>query len=266
MTTVGDILKYIETLAPRELKMDWDNVGLLCGSKATPVTKVLVALDPFEGVCREAAQWGAQLIVTHHPVIFQAPKAITDETSVGRSILQLCAHGISAINAHTNLDCAPGGVNDVLAKKLALVNVQVVDPEGTDENGNEWGLLRMGEVPEQPLGAFLNRVKMLLGCEGLRYVDGGKPVRKVAVGGGSCAGEMLDALRAGCDTFVTADVKYNQFWDARDLGINLIDAGHFATENPVVSVLAEKIAGAFPEIEVKISETHADCMKLFICQ
>ena len=263
MTTVGDILKYIETLAPRSMKMDWDNVGLLCGSKATPVTKVLVALDPFEGVCREAAQWGAQLIVTHHPVIFQAPKAITDETSVGRSILQLCAHGISAINAHTNLDCAPGGVNDVLAKKLALVNVQVVDPEGTDENGNEWGLLRMGEVPEQPLGAFLNRVKTLLGCEGLRYVDGGKPVRKVAVGGGSCAGEMLDALRAGCDTFVTADVKYNQFWDARDLGINLIDAGHFATENPVVSVLAEKIAGAFPEIEVKISETHADCMKYY---
>ena len=263
MTTVGDILKYIETLAPRSMKMDWDNVGLLCGSKATPVTKVLVALDPFEAVCREAAQWGAQLIVTHHPVIFQAPKAITDETSVGRSILQLCAHGISAINAHTNLDCAPGGVNDVLAKKLALVNVQVVDPEGTDENGNEWGLLRMGEVPEQPLDAFLNRVKTLLGCEGLRYVDGGKPVRKVAVGGGSCAGEMLDALRAGCDTFVTADVKYNQFWDARDLGINLIDAGHFATENPVVSVLAEKIAGAFPEIEVKISETHADCMKYY---
>ena len=263
MATVKDILSFLETLAPASLKMDWDNVGLLCGSRNTEVTKILVALDPFEGVCKEAADIGAQLIVTHHPLIFRAPNTITDETSVGRSILQLCAHGISAINAHTNLDCAPGGVNDVLAKKLALVNVQVVDPEGTDENGNEWGLLRMGEVPEQPLGAFLNRVKTLLGCEGLRYVDGGKPVRKVAVGGGSCAGEMLDALRAGCDTFVTADVKYNQFWDARDLGINLIDAGHFATENPVVSVLAEKIAGAFPEIEVKISETHADCMKYY---
>ena len=150
-----------------------------------------------------------------------------------------------------------------MAKKLALVKVQVIDPSGTDENGNEWGLLRMGEVPEQPLDAFLNRVKTLLGCNGLRYVDGGKPVRKVAVGGGSCAGEMLDALRAGCDTFVTADVKYNQFWDAKDLGLNLIDAGHFPTENPVVSVLAEKIAGAFPEIEVKISETHADCMKYY---
>ena len=263
MTTVSDILKFIESIAPPYMKESWDNVGLLCGSGQTEVTKILVALDPFEHVCLEAAEVGAQLIVTHHPLIFHAPKAVTDETSIGRSIMFLCRHSISAINAHTNLDCAPGGVNDVLAKKLALVNVQVVDPDGTDENGNEWGLLRMGEVPEQPLDAFLNRVKTLLGCEGLRYVDGGKPVRKVAVGGGSCAGEMLDALRAGCDTFVTADVKYNQFWDARDLGINLIDAGHFATENPVVSVLAEKIAGAFPEIEVKISETHADCMKYY---
>ena len=263
MTTVNDILEFMETVAPMALKMPWDNAGLLCGSRTTPVTKILIALDPFEHVCDEAADWGAELIVTHHPLIFDPQRSVVDDNSVGRCILKLCRNGISAINAHTNLDCAPGGVNDVLAKKLALVNVQVVDPEGTDENGNEWGLLRMGEVPEQPLDAFLNRVKTLLGCEGLRYVDGGKPVRKVAVGGGSCAGEMLDALRAGCDTFVTADVKYNQFWDARDLGINLIDAGHFATENPVVSVLAEKIAGAFPEIEVKISETHADCMKYY---
>ena len=85
----------------------------------------------------------------------------------------------------------------------------------------------------------------------------------VAVGGGSCADEMMAALRAGCDTFVTADVKYNQFWDAYDLGLNLIDAGHFYTENPVVGMLAEKIAAAFPEIEVKISETHGDCMKYY---
>ena len=263
MTTVADILKFVETLAPRSMKMDWDNVGLLCGSRTTPVTKILVALDPFEHVCQEAADWGAELIVTHHPLIFQAMKAITDDTSIGRGILTLCRNNISAINAHTNLDCAPGGVNDVLAKKLAMVNIQVIDPSGVDESGNEWGLLRCGEVPGQPLDAFLNRVKTLLHCEGLRYVDGGKPVRKVAVGGGSCAGGMLDALAAGCDTFVTADIKYNQFWDAHDLGLNLIDAGHFHTENPVVVVLAEKIAAAFPEVEVKISENHKDCMKFY---
>lgn len=257
MTTVADILNFVETLAPRSMKMDWDNVGLLCGSKSTEVTKILVALDPFEGVCREAAEVGAELIVTHHPLIFQAPNAITDETSIGRSIMLLCRNGISAINAHTNLDQAPGGVNDVLAARLGLHNTAIINP--TDG----FGLLRCGEVDEQPLDAFLATVKASLHCDGLRYVDGGKPVHKVAVGGGSCAGGMLEAKDAGCDTFVTADIKYNQFWDAKELGLNLIDAGHFHTENPVVAVLAEKLQAAFPEIEVKISETHWDCTKYY---
>ena len=263
MTTVADILKFVESLAPSYMKESWDNVGLLCGSKNTPVTKALVALDPFEGVCREAASWGAQLILTHHPLIFQPPRAITDETSVGRAILSLCAAGISAINAHTNLDCTPGGVNDVLAATLGLSDVQVIAPAGTNEEGQPYGLLRCGSVDTQAMEDFLPKVKAALGCAGMRYVSAGKPVSKVAVGGGSCAGAMLDALNAGCDTFVTADVRYNQFWDAQDLGLNLIDAGHFQTENPVVPVLAAKLAEAFPQIQVKISETHADCMKFY---
>ena len=263
MATVQDILNFVQTLAPRNMKMDWGNVGLLCGSKSTQVTRVLVALDPFEHVCREAADMGAQLIVTHHPLIFQALKAVTDETSIGRGIMLLCRHGISAVNAHTNLDCAPGGVNDVLARALGLSDIAVINPSGTDAAGNEWGLLRSGTTEECALSVFLAHVKNALGCQGLRYADGGKTVRKVAVGGGSCAGGMLEALDAGCDTFVTADVKYNQFWDAKDLGLNLIDAGHFHTENPVVAVLAGKIAAQFPEVEVKISKTHADCMKFF---
>lgn len=263
MTTVADILKFVESLAPRALKMDWDNVGLLCGSRTAPVTKVLVALDPFEHICAEAAQWGAEVIVTHHPIIFRPVPNVTDETSVGRGLMMLIRNGISAINAHTNLDQAPGGVNDELAKKLGLENVAVLNPAGTTENGESWGLLRAGMVDEQPLDAFLNRVKTSLGCAGLRYVNGGKPVHRVCVGGGSCADGMIDALAAGCDTFVTADVKYNQFWDARDLGLNLIDAGHFYTENPVVSVLAEKIAAAFPGVEVRISESHRDCMEFY---
>ena len=263
MTTVGDILSYLETLAPRSMKMDWDNVGLLCGGKSRPVTKVLVALDPFEGVCEEAAQWGAELILTHHPLIFSPLKSVTDETSIGRAVQLLCANSISAINAHTNLDCAPGGVNDCLARTLGLSDVQVIAPSGVDELGRPWGLLRQGTVEAQPLSDFLPHVKEALHCDGLRYVNGGKPVHRVAVGGGACASELLDAVNAGCDTFVTADVKYNQFWDAKDLGLNLIDAGHFPTENPITALLAEKIAAQFPEVTVKISETHRDCMKFF---
>ena len=263
MNTVGDILTFLNTLAPPYMKMEWDNVGLLCGSRNSPVTKILVALDPFEPVCQEAADWGAELLVTHHGLIFRPVNAVTDDTPTGRCIQLLCKNGISAINAHTNLDCAPEGVNFRLAELLGLSDIQVIDPMGTDERGRDWGLLRCGQVAQQPLKAFLSTVKERLGCEGLRYVDGGRPVCKVAVGGGSCGSELMDAVRAGCDTFVTADVKYNQFFDARDLGINLIDAGHFHTENPVVTLLAEKIAAAFPEIQVMISEKHSDCMKFY---
>ena len=134
---------------------------------------------------------------------------------------------------------------------------------GEEESGRPWGLLRRGTVQEQSLETFLGHVKQALGCPGLRFADAGKPVRNVAVGGGSCCDEMLEAVEAGCDTFVTADAKYNDFWDARDLGLNLIDAGHFYTENPVTAYLAARIAAQFPEITVKISETHHDCMKFY---
>lgn len=263
MTTAKDVLQYIESLAPGYMKENWDNVGLLCGSPSQPVHKILVALDPFPHVCKEAAETGADLLITHHPLIFRGVMSITDETAVGKAILTLASHGISAINAHTNLDCAPGGVNDVLAQTLGLAYTEVIQPGDTDEDGRPWGLLRKGVVAPAPLEQFLANVKAALGCPGLRYVNSGKPVHKVAVGGGACAGELRAAVNAGCDTFVTADVKYNQFWDAKELGLNLIDAGHFYTENPVCAVLAATLEAQFPEIQVQLSQTHADCMNFF---
>jgi len=256
MTTVQNILDYLESLAPTTLKMDWDNVGLLCGSRSKEVRKILVALDPFPHVCEEAVQWGADLLLTHHPLIFQPVNAITDESVTGKALLTLIANGIAAVNAHTNLDCADGGVNDTLAQKLGLQNIQKVP-------GDPDGLLRMGDVDMQKLEGFLSCVKDRLGCEGLRYVAGSKAVQKVAVGGGSCGSEWETVLQAGCDTFVTADIKYNQFCDAMAMGLNLIDAGHFPTENPVIPVLAAKLQKKFPDVEVKISETHGDYIKYY---
>lgn len=260
MTTVFDILHFMETLAPTYMKMDWDRVGLNCGHINAPVTKTLLALDPFEEVCQEAKDFGAELLVTHHALIW-TPDFVTDQDSTGRRTLFLIENGIAHINAHTNLDCAPGGVNDCLAEILGLSDIQVMNPAGTDENGLPYGLLRQGTVNAQPLEDFLAHAKAALGCEGLRYVSSGKPVHKVAVGGGACAGALEEVVKAGCDTFVTADAKYNQFRDAFDLGLNLIDAGHFHTEAPVIAVLAEKISGAFPDIQVKISEKHGDVTK-----
>lgn len=263
MTTAQDILNFLEVLAPGYMKMDWDNIGLLCGSKRKEIRSILVALDPFEGVCQEAVEMGVDMIITHHPLIFQPPKAVTDESELGRSIAILLRNDICAVNAHTNLDCAPGGVNDILASKLGLQNIQVLSPAGLTESGAPWGLLRCGNTETQTLAQFLCFVKNRLGCEGLRYVDGGKSVSKISVGGGSCADCLAEVADAGCDTFITADVKYNQFWQAKELGINLIDAGHFYTENPVVAALAEKLQTQFPEITVKISQSHRDCMKFY---
>lgn len=263
MATVADILDFVHHLAPPYMKEDWDNVGFLCGRREKTVTKILVALDPFEAVCREAADWGAELIVTHHPLIFHPQKSVTGDTKLGDSILFLAEHGIAAIGAHTNLDCAPGGVNDTLAQILGLSDIQVISPSGTDDAGSAWGLLRSGTVEQQPMETFLGHVKARLGCPGLRYVTAGKPVHRVAVGGGACAGSLEKAYAAGCDTFVTGDVGYNRFWDAYDLGMNMIDAGHYYTENPVCNVLVKKLQAQFADVSVRLSENHRDCMKFW---
>ena len=259
MATVADILAFIESIAPPYMAESWDNVGLLCGRKNKEVKKILVALDPFRNVIDEAIALGADLIVTHHPLIFRDPlMAVNEDTEAGRCVLTLMENGIAAINAHTNLDLAPGGVNDVLAQTLGLENIEIINPI---EN---YGLLRKGDIAEQSLETFLATVKKNLNCKGLRYVDGGKPVRVVAVGGGSCADGMHEALAAGCDTFVTADIKYNQFRTAYELGLNLIDAGHFHTENPTMPIVAAKLRQAFPGVDVIFSENHDDQMNFFI--
>ena len=251
MATNRDILNLLRRIAPPELAESWDNNGLLCGRADAPVTKILVALDPFEAVAQEAIDIGAQLIVTHHPLIFRPAASVTDETSVGRTLLALIEHGIAAINAHTCLDAAPGGVNDALAAALELEDVASCG-----------GMWRMGLVPKQPVSHFAALVKHRLGANGVRFADAGRPVQRVAVCGGAGMDYLQEILDAGCDTFVTGDVKYNGFWDAADLGINLIDAGHFPTENPVCGVLADAIRAAFPEVEVCLSQSHRDIVQV----
>ena len=262
MVTVKQILEYLESVAPSYMKEDWDRVGLNCGRLDKEVKTILVALDPFENACWEARGLGADLLITHHALLWN-PGFITDADEQGRNALFLMENGIACINAHTNLDNAPFGINHRLAEALQLSDITVINPKGTDEKGNPWGLLRKGFLPEQSLSTFLAHVKTRLECEGLRYVDGGRPVHRIAVGGGACAGEMHQAIQAGCDTFVTADVKYNQFWDARAAGLNLIDAGHFHTEQPGIKWLCNLLYYQFPEIEVHFSAMHSDCAKFF---
>ena len=215
MPKVNEIRTALFEAAPEYMKMEWDNVGLMCGHAAQEVTRVLVALDASYRVLNEAQAAHCELVVCHHPLIFGGTKTVTDETPLGRSLLFAIENGISVLSFHTNLDCAPEGVNDVLARSLGLSEVTVMEPAGTDEQGRAYGLIRTGTVPETDVHSFAAQVKQALGCEGLRYADGGRPVHRVAVGGGSCGSAIGNVLAPGCAWRVPALLKYRDFGVAR---------------------------------------------------
>ena len=258
MVYVNDVLQFLWELAPKQMKEDWDYVGLMVGARDQKVAKILVALDPFYSVCQEAVDCGADLLVCHHPLFFGGTKCVTDETEDGRSAMLLIRNNMSCIAMHTNLDSAPGGVNDCLAQTLGLQDVQVLHCVGTTTDGTPYGLGRIGTVDTCSLQDFILTVKEKIGCLGLRYCDSGRAVSKVAVGGGACSSFAADAVSMGCDTFITGDCRYNQFQDAKEMGLNLIDAGHFWTENVVCTYLADALQQKFPELEVILSEKHTD--------
>ena len=245
MNTVKDIFDKLCEIAPLELQLDYDNAGFLIGRADTPVEKALLSLDVTEEVVDEAVERGAQLIVSHHPVIWDEMKSLTDQKSGSEKLLRLLENGIAVISMHTNLDIADGGVNDVLLSLLGAENEGPFDDEGCGRKGRLQKAL--------PLDAFLALCKEKLNTRGLRYYDAGRPAEHIAVLGGAGGSALIEAWRAGCDTYVTADVKYSVFLQARELGINLIDGDHFCTENPVIGVLAKKLGDAFPETAFIVS-------------
>lgn len=258
MVTVQKVFDLINDKAPFSLQMDFDNAGFLVGRGDRVVKKILVSLDITEDVADEAERTGADLIVAHHPVIFHPVKAVTDADPTGRILLRLLEGKIAAICAHTNLDAVQDGVNDALARRLGLTDIGQLKQDGVDGQGRPYGIGRVGTVAETSLCSFAQLVKENLGAGGVRVADGGKPVHKVAVGGGACSDMIGDALEQGCDTFVTSDVKYNGFLDAAALGLNLIDAGHFPTENVVCPVLADWLTQGFSEVETVLSQVHRE--------
>lgn len=262
MATVKEIEAFLFSKAPKELAMEWDNVGLLVGFPDREVKKTLVALDITGEVVGEALETGANLIVAHHPVMncaWDKVQTVRDDTVQGNILIEMLSGGISGICMHTNLDAVSGGVNDALAQRLSLTDVEQLHPDGIDPEGRAYGIGRVGKAEGYAdVRAFSVFVRQVLNANGLRFEDAGKSVHKVAVGGGACGGMLSDAAALGCDTFVTADVKYDVFLTARAMGINLIDAGHFSTENVVCPVLVDWLKNAFPQMEVLRSVRHKE--------
>lgn len=257
MPTVREIEQALFDLAPRERAMDWDNVGHLLGDPDQAVERVCVALDITEAVAAEAIENGCQLIVSHHPIMncrWLPVQNIREDTPQGHLLLRLLRSNVSAICMHTNLDVADGGVNDAFAAALGL--------EDPGPLGDPEGLCRVGYLSSpMPLQDFARKVCRDLHANGVRYAGCGKMVHRVAVGGGACADYVHHAIAAGCDTFVTADLSYHQFLDAEGMGVNLIDAGHFPTEDPVCAHVIAYLTERFPELTVFKSASHREVIQ-----
>ena len=237
-----DVLAELRRLAPPELAQSWDNVGLLVDA-GRPVTAVLTALDITPPVVEEAAALGCELIVAHHPVIFQPLKTL-GPADVPALLLR---RGISAVCMHTNLDAAEGGVNDTLAALLGLRDTAVFAD----------GCGRIGTVDPTTAAALARLCAEKLGAH-VQYVEAARPVVRVAEVSGAGGSYWQEALTLGADCLVTGEASHHAACDARRCGLGLVVAGHWGTEHPIAAVLAEKLAAAFPALRVQAAAADTD--------
>ena len=251
--TVAEIYRELDKRIPRELSCDWDNDGLMCCPEAgREVKRALVALDVTGEVADTAIDGNYDIIVSHHPFIFKGLKNICDENYISGKAIRLICKGISVTSFHTRLDALDGGVNDVLAGRLGLSEVEAFGEEGIG---------RIGVIREAVSACELaETVKKALGAQGVLVSDAGLPCRRVAVLGGEGGDDIFAAMAAGADTFVSGRLGYHSMVDAPDMGINLIEAGHFYTEDPVCSALRELLLCIDGSIECDIF--HSSKIKL----
>ena len=258
---INNLVEILEKLAPTSLAEEWDNPGLLVGERNAEVKKVLVALDATDEVIDEAVNMNADVIVTHHPMIFGSLKKVNDDTALGRRIIKLIKNGVAHYAMHTNLDIAFGGVNDELAKILELKNIGILSVS-CEQNGEPNGLGRYGETDEMSLAEFALKVKEKLGLDAVRFVgDETKKVSRVGLCTGAGISFMGDAVKKGCDVYVTSDIKYHESQKALEDGIALVDATHYGSENIIVSVISNYLKENAEGIEIFESKVNGQVFR-----
>ena len=265
MITVSDITNHIHSICPKSLCFDGDNVGHLVGSSTAEVSKVLVTLDVDEYVVQEAINQNVDLILSHHPVMFHPIQNLTDSDPQTRAIKLMIEKGISLISAHTNLDSVSGGLNDLLASKLGIINTKVLEPRG-EYNGKVYGFGRVGEVPNgTTLSDMLSLCKSSLSAKGLKYIGApSKTIKTAAVNCGSGADAIDFCIENSIDFLITGDVKYTLARKAYEADLCVIDAGHYETEHIVIDLLVSIIKDKFPSLTVIPSEANIPVLKYFI--
>lgn len=238
---VQDFCQIMEELAPLELALEWDNVGLQIGNPSKKVSTVLVTLTVTMDVVQRAIESGVDLLISHHPVIFKPLRQIRTDTPEGSLLATLLKHDLAVYVAHTNLDQAPQGLNYWLARDLALEGQKVLVPV----NNSAAGLGRIGTVRPVSLGALARQVEELWSCPVRMVGDQEQEVCTVAVVGGSGGDFVAQAKKAGADVLITGDVSYHDAMDARSLDLAVLDAGHFATEQIVAAELGRYLGDHF---------------------
>lgn len=230
--TLIDLLGAINRMAPFERAESWDNVGLLVGGESAPVTAAVVALDVTPAVLALAEAEGAEVIVAHHPLLFSPIRSVESGSLLWRCV----ERGVAVIAAHTNLDVAPGGVGEHLARALGLSAIPAAG-----------GFVQIADLPApvKP-SALAAMVKDKLDCDVVRFCKGASPVSRVGFAAGSGAEFLGEARRAGCQALVTGDVKHSAFVAAAEWGMTLVDAGHFATERIYVREFARRLSELLP--------------------
>ena len=247
--TVKEMYARFSERIPDHLREEWDNDGLMCASDSSiEVKRALITLDVTENIVDYAIANGIDLIVSHHPLIFKPLKSLTENSHISRKVIKLIKNDVAVISFHTRADKVEGGVNDLLADTLGLHDVF---PFG------EGGLGRIGSFDEEmSMEDFSYLLKGLLNCDGVKVSDACIPVQRVAVVGGDGKDFVTDALSLGADTYVSGRIGYNVMEEAEEMGINLIEAGHFFTEHPVTSFFQSLLMRLDSDMYVEIVDSN----------
>lgn len=259
MYRVRDVTDFLDAFAPPALAETWDNVGLLLGEREAAVDAVLTCLTLTPDVAAEAIRERAGLIVTHHPILFRPVKRLTTDTTEGAMLLALARAGVAVYSPHTAFDGTADGINDRLARRLALREVEPLRPPAAPGLPAGVGAGRIGSLSE-PCGLeeFVQRIRTLFELTSVQAVPVRRSIRNVAIGCGSAAEFLPDAARAGCDVFVTGEARFHAAVEARTLDIGLLLLGHYASERFAVEELAVVTAEQFPGLRVSPSREERD--------
>ena len=247
----GKIIDQLAKEYPLEMAVAWDNPGLQVGRRDRQVKKVMVALDATDAVIEQCAAWGAELLVTHHPLMMSGIAKINEDTIAGKKILALAEHGISHYAIHTNYDVTRMAV--LAQEALQLKKTQSLEVTGTDAQGNAYGIGRIGELPEKMTAAQCCKlVKEVFHLPHVRlFGDKEAQVKKIAVSPGSGKSMIAPAVKAGVSLLISGDIGHHEGLDAVDQGLIVIDAGHYGVEHIFIEDMAAYIKKHFPKAEVK---------------